>query len=301
MGYLLVLFTILLFSTLEVTGKMIGSDISPYAVTLYRFLLGGIFMLPFALKQIKGKKQHLSLAEIFKLALPGFINVAISMLFLQLAIYYGEANISAILISSNSVFVAVFSYFMLKEKLSKYKVLGLLIGLIGIIVIIMNHHVSSKEVINAPLGIIFACIASISFAFYTVISKKYIQSYGNIVTNSISFLGGASLLAIISLIANFDISMEFTKENIFFISYLGIFVSGIAYLSYFAGLQRVSTVVGSSFFFLKPAIASLLAYFIFQETLNTWQIVGIVTVILGVNLEIIRKEMLKKKRNRKLE
>lgn len=289
MGYLLILFTIILFSTIEVTGKLIGTDISPFAITLYRFLIGGIFMLPFAYKQQKELKTELSGKVIFKLSVPGFINVSISMLFLQLAIYYGEANISAILVSSNSVFVAIFSFLILKEKLSLYKILGLAIGLAGIIMIIMNYQVSAdKSVINAPLGVLFACIASVTFGFYTVISKKYIKVYGNVVTNAISFLGGSLLLAVISLIAGFDISMDITGKNILFISYLGIFVSGIAYLTYFAGLKRVATVVGSSFFFLKPAIASILAYFIFKETLNTWQIVGIFVVIVGVNLEVIR-------------
>lgn len=298
MGYILIFFTIVLFSTLEVTGKLIGTDISPFAITLYRFLIGGIFMLPFAYKQQKESSAKLTSRVIFKLSVPGFINVSISMLFLQLAIYYGEANISAILISSNSVFVAVFSYFILKEKLSLYKILGLIIGIIGILIIIFNHQVSNKEVLNAPLGILFACIASVSFGFYTVISKKYIRDYGNVVTNSISFIGGALLLAVISLIMGFDISMDFTGKNILFILYLGIFVSGIAYLSYFAGLKKVATVVGSSFFFLKPAIASILAYLIFKETLTTWQIGGIAIVIFGVNLEVIRDVINKRKRKK---
>lgn len=290
MGYLLILFTIILFSTLEVTGKLIGADISPFAITLYRFLIGGLFMLPFAYKQGKEQERKLSGRVIFKLSVPGFINVSISMLFLQLAVHYGEANISAILVSSNSVFVAIFSFLILKEKLSLYKILGLTLGLAGIIMIIMNYQVPAgdKSVINAPLGVLFACIASVTFGLYTVISKKYIKEYGNVVTNAISFLGGSLLLALISLIAGFDISIELTGKNILFISYLGIFVSGIAYLTYFAGLKKVATVVGSSFFFLKPAIASILAYFIFKETLTFWQIVGIGVVIVGVNLQVIR-------------
>lgn len=204
MGYLLVLFTIILFSTLEVTGKLIGASISPYAVTLYRFLIGGILMLPFAIKQKRSLNRKITTGEYLKLSVPGFINVTISMLFLQLAIYYGEANISAIIVSSNSVFVAIFSYFILKEKMTFYKALGLVLGMTGIIIIIMNHHVSSPNVRNATLGIIYACIASVTFGLYTTISKKYVKEYGNVLTNAVSFLGGAILLAIVSLMFGFD-------------------------------------------------------------------------------------------------
>lgn len=288
MGYLLVLFTIILFSTLEVTGKLIGSSISPYAVTLYRFLIGGMLMLPFAIRQKRSLKRKIAPREFLKLSVPGFINVTISMLFLQLAIYYGEANISAVIVSSNSVFVAIFSYFILKEKMTLYKTLGLLLGLTGIVIIIMNHQVSSLDVKNAPLGIIFACIASVTFGLYTTISKKYVHEYGNVLTNTISFLSGAAMLALVSLMFGFDLSFEFTTSNVLLLGYLGVFVTGIAYLTYFAGLKRVSTVAGASFFFLKPAFASILAFFIFEETLSFMQIIGIVIVIIGVNLQVIR-------------
>ena len=252
-------------------------------------------MLPFAIKQKRSLNRKITTGEYLKLSVPGFINVTISMLFLQLAIYYGEANISAIIVSSNSVFVAIFSYFILKEKMTFYKALGLVLGMTGIIIIIINHHVSSPNVRNATLGIIYACIASVTFGLYTTISKKYVKEYGNVLTNAVSFLGGAILLAIVSLMFGFDLSVEITTKNVLFLGYLGIFVSGIAYLTYFAGLKRISTVAGASFFFLKPVFASILAYLIFKETLTGWQMVGIGIVIVGVNLQVIRDVINKRK------
>jgi len=48
------------------------------------------------------------------------------------------------------------------------------------------------------------------------------------------------------------------------------------------------------FFFLKPAIASILAYIIFKERINGIQIFGIIIIIFGINIENIRN-LIKKK------
>ncbi len=294
MGYLLILFTIVLFSTLEVTGKLIGNDISPFAITIYRFLIGGLLILPFAIKQ--GKKNKIKLVDLLKLSVPGIINVTFSMMFLQLAVSYGEASISAILVSSNSIFVAIFSSLFYKEKLTPIKITSLFLGVTGLSIIILQEHGSETSASHPILGIIFGCLAAVSFGLYTVISKSYVKKYGNFVTNATSFLMGALVLLLVSLLAGFDVTLEATSSNLMLIGYLGIFVSGIAYLTFFEGLKRVPTTVGAMFFFLKPIIASFLAYLIFKETLTPLQFLGIAIVIIGVNLSVIKNLINKRKR-----
>ena len=296
MGYLLILFTIILFSTLEVTGKLIGSDISPFAITIYRFLIGGVLILPFAINQKRKSKLKLGVKDYLKLSTPGIINVTFAMLFLQLAVAYGEASISAILVSSNSIFVAIFASIIFKEKLTPTKIVSLMLGVFGLSLIIFQEHGSATTATNPVLGIVFGCLAAVSFGFYTVISKKYVQEYGNFVTNAVSFLIGALVLLVISLIAGFDVTFEPTTSNLLFIGYLGIFVSGLAYLTFFEGLKRVPTTVGAMFFFLKPIIASALAYFLFGETLTSIQLIGIGIVIVGVNISVIKNLSTKRKR-----
>ncbi|MCK4957450.1 MAG: EamA family transporter [Candidatus Cloacimonetes bacterium] len=287
MSYIYLLITVFLFSTLEVTGKLIGPNISPFAVTIYRFMLGGIFILPFALYQIKKTKLKLSWQDFGKLSIPGIVNVTISMLFLQLAIFYGEASISAILISANPIFVAIFASMILKEKLSFSKIIGLIIGLIGVILIIGAEANSGSTAKDPFLGILFGCISSITFGLYTVLSKKYIKQYGNMVTNSFAFLIGSVILLLVSFIFGFQIEFQPTPNNLIFLGYLGFFVSGLAYLTFFEGLKKVPTATGSMFFFLKPIIASILAFIFFQEQLSHLQLLGIFIVLFGLNYNSI--------------
>ena len=50
---LYIILTALLFSTMEVALKVAGNDLDPFQLTFIRFFMGGLFLLPFALKEMK--------------------------------------------------------------------------------------------------------------------------------------------------------------------------------------------------------------------------------------------------------
>ena len=285
MWYFSCFMAIFFFSTIEIVGKLIGSSISPVAITVYRFLIGAFLILPFAIREYHKTKLSLSLKDILLISYPGILNVTISMLFLQLGIYYGKANVSAILVSTNAIFVAIFAVFILHETLSFHKITGIIIGFVGISMIIVggNNDISLHG--RFMLGVLFGVGAAITFGLYTVVSKLYVQRYGNFVFNTISFFSGALVLFIAGLFLHIDYSMPMQLTPILYILYLGLIVTGLSYILFFAGLKHIPAASGSMFFFLKPAIATLLAYFILHETVTFWQIFGILFIIMGLNTE----------------
>lgn len=281
MSYLLIFITIFLFSTIEIAGKLIGTSITPSAITAYRFLIGGLLILGFTFLTRRKSLKTLPGKSYSRFALIGIINVVISMLSLQLAILFGKANISAILISANPLFVPVFSYLILKEKIRKRKILGLGVGLSGVLLIVGRESLNFNNTEEEKLGIFFGLVASVTFALYTVMSKKYVLRYGNMAATGLSFIFGSLILIVISLLAGFDLSFSLNKENIYMLLYLGIFVTGLAYLLFFEGLKKIPVANGSMMFFLKPIIASLLAFFILKEGLNSTDYVGMALIIIS--------------------
>ncbi len=298
MSYLYCFFAIFFFSTMEVVTKKVGGHISPFTITAYRFLIGAFVLMPFAIVQARRDKLKIDKKALKKMGFSGMLNVTVSMLFLQLSIHYGKAALSAILISTNSVFVAIFAFFILKERLSKLQIMGILAGLIGIGLIISGEIEAFKGSENLILGTIFAIAGAITFGLYTVISKKYIRTYGNFVFNTVSFTWGAIVLLALAFFMKQDLIVEMTRANITLLAYLGIFVTGLGYFLFFEGLKKIPTAIGSSMFFLKPVIASVLAYVFLKETLATIQIIGIIVVIMGVNLERLWKSIMIKQKKK---
>lgn len=280
---------IILFSTIEVVGKLVGLQISPYALTAWRFLIGGLLILPFALIEIKQTKAVVLGRDYLGFAIAGFINVCISMLFLQLSVFYGKAVLSAVIVSTNPLFVMIFAYIFLKEEISFYHIFGLLLGLMGLILILYGERVVLLKSENLVLGVLYGFAAAVTFAIYTVYSKKLLLRNGSLPTISFAFIGGAISLFIYSIMSGKEFIFPLTHLNIWSVLYLSLFVTGIAYIMYFYSVRKLGAANASQYFFLKPAIAAVLAWTIHHETLKPFQIVGIALIMISLSRNLLIK------------
>ena len=288
-SYLFCFIAVFFFSTNELVGKLIGEGISPIMITALRFLLGSLILLPFAINHIRKNGSTLHWKDIRAISIPGLINVVGAMLFLQLAIYYGKASTSAILISSNPIFVFFLAALILREKMSKRMIIGVILGFLGIAFVIRGDLPSLAEGSNPALGLFFGVLASLTFALFTVMAKKQVLVYGNLLFNTVSFFVGAVVLIIISLLFRLNINFDPTGMNLIYLLYLTLFVTVGAYILYFAGLRNISTANGAMIFFLKPFIASGLSYLILGERISLLQFLGIFLILGGI-YRCIREE-----------
>jgi drug/metabolite transporter (DMT)-like permease len=290
--HLFSIITIFFFSTIEVVGKLIGAEISAYAITAWRFLIGGVLLLPLAIRETRQSKQCFTIKELGGFGMAGILNVCLSMLFLQLSIFYGRANLSAVIISSNPLFVMIFAYLLLKEKITRLQVFSLLLGLIGLLLFIVAEGEALRQSLNLELGVVFGLSAALTFALSTVYSKRLIFRHGNIVALCFVFLSGSLALFIYGGLNNEQMLFDLSGRNLLMIGYLGLFVTGIAYLFYFAAIRVIGAAKASMYFLLKPAIACTLAWLIRGETLKLTQVIAIILIMLSLSREgIIRKIM----------
>ncbi|WAM32733.1 DMT family transporter [Caldicellulosiruptor naganoensis] len=110
--------------------------VNPYQLNLIKFFFGGLILLPIAIKNLQDKKIKLSKRDIFFLALIGIVNVVIRMSCLQLGINITrKASLAAVIFSSNPLFVALSAHFILNERLNIRKIIGMIIGIGGIVIV----------------------------------------------------------------------------------------------------------------------------------------------------------------------
>ncbi len=291
--YLFCFITILFFSTLEVVGKLIGANISPASVTVYRFIIGAIVLAPIAFSELKKKSKKLNFREIAGMTIPGILNVAVSMYLLQISVFYGKAFLSAIIISTNPVFTTIFAHFILKEKMSAKVLIAQIVSILALVGIVLMEKDLFSGSRDISLGIIFAILAAVSFALYTVLSKRQVKTHGSIVFNSVSFFGGALILAAFTLIQGGSLSFTPNPGNLMLLLYLGIFVTGIAYYLFFQALKKIPASVGASFFFLKPVIAGLLAFLILGERMHNLQALFYLVIVMAQLYIVFSKKRVK--------
>ena len=278
-SYLFLLNTVVFFSTYEVVNKAIAGEINLIQVNFLRFLIGGLFLLPFAMISLRGRTAPNPKTVLAAIPI-GVLNVCISMTFLQWSIILSGAAIAAVLFSCNPIFVAVFSRLILGEKMSKHKVMGLILGILGVTVTFFEGLTSGNVILT---GTLFAVMAALFFGLYTVLGKRLCGDLGSTMMNSISFISGSLILMPILYLTNQPV-FNFDPSALIPLIYLSICVTGLAYLTYFAALKDMPANVGSSIFFIKPIAASILAITFLGEKITLFLLVGGALVLAGMYL-----------------
>lgn len=279
LGYLYILITIVLFSTYEVVSKTLVDIINPFQVNFLRFFIGGIVL--FLVILVKGDVS-IKTNDLGKVAIIGIINVVFSMNLLQLSLAMpdAKASIAAVIFSSNPIFVTIFAALINRERVKFHKIIGLMFGVIGVVVIALNGSKFDLFNMKSPL---LALMSAVLYGLYTVLGGKVSSKIGSLKMNSYSFLlGSLALLPFLILlkvpIINFDYSATFQ------ILYLSLFVTGIAYLTYFLGLALTGASKGSLVFFLKPVLASIFSVIILGERITSNFVFGTILIIFGITL-----------------
>lgn len=283
--------TAILFSTMEVTLKIAGNDLDSFQLTFIRFAIGGIFLLPFALKEMKQRQVKLTAGDLIYLLCLGIICICISMLFFQLAIMRANANLISILICTNPVFTMIFAHFIVNDRFTRRKALVLIISLFGIFIVANPFHLSEG---NTPVGILFGVIAAVTFGLYSAAGKLRIQKIGDLAQTSFSFLFGSVVMLVILLFMEKPIIAGIGSHNILIVLYIGIAVTGIGYYFYFKAIHVCGPSNASLVFFLKPMFSPVIAFFALQEPI-TWNILlGIALILVGSYITFSGQKKLQK-------
>lgn len=264
-GFIPLTFSILLFSTFEVTCKLIGTRLHPFQISFFRFLCGGLVLLPFAIFRIRKQRIPLTPSFWFDMGVLGFVNIVVSMGLIQFGLLYTNASTAAVIFSGNPLFVALFAALLLQERVGLEKWLGMAVGLSGVIVLFLDKI---KLPVGSILGPILVLLSAIIFAWYTVLGKRQtLRGVDSLVMTSISFLAGC--LFLLPLMLGLKIPLLKLEPNLLpHLFYLGILTTGVAYMLYFYGLAHVNTTSGALIYFLKPVMAAIFSVIILHETLN---------------------------------
>jgi drug/metabolite transporter (DMT)-like permease len=293
-GYFYILMAAVIFSTMEISSKMIASAVNPIQLSFIRFMIGGLILLPLALKDLKTKKIRLTWGDLKFFAAAGILCVVVSMTFFQLAVLYTKASTVAIVFSANPIFIIPMAAFYLNEKISKRTLISLALSIAGIIVIMNPLNVSLDL-----KGVVLAILAAVTFAAYSVYSKTKAGYYGSMALNSFTFLAGDLVLfALIMLskiggvsdffaargmdtFASIPVMHGINGGNILVVLYLGIVVTGLGYVFFFKAMDETSATTASVVFLIKPALAPLFALLIIAERIPFNTLIGMGFILLG--------------------
>lgn len=293
-GYIYIALTTVIFSTMEIALKFISGVFNPIQLTFTRFLIGGIFLIPFAIRTLRKKNSSVSKNDLCYFAFLGFVGIVISMILYQLAVQNTKASVVAVLFSSNPVFVTILAFILLKEAIHKNNILALILEVIGTIIII--NPLNTKLSI---LGITLTIASTLTFALYGVFGKKKCAKYGGIVVTCFSFLfGSLEMLILIAISHASPVAAWFSANGLAIFSNIPLFTgyslktlpivlnifivnTGVGFACYFLSMEKTSAQTTSLVFFFKPILAPILALILLHEPIPFNMFIGILFILSG--------------------
>ena len=283
---LYIIITALMFSTMNVALKIAGAKIDPFELTYIRFLIGGIILLPFGIVELNKNHVKLSIKDILYLAMLGIICIPISMIFFQLSTNNMNASTCAVLFCINPIFTMLFACTISNEIFTSRRLVAVLISLAGFVFMIKPWDLQAG---NTIIGAVYMLISAVTFSLYSVLGKKTIQKIGTFAQTSLAFIFGALLLMAYVAISGRPL-IAGVAEQLPVVLYVGIAVTGIGYLAYFLAIKNSDATTASIAFFLKPAIAPIVAVIVMGDILLWNSFVGIGLILVASLLNMMESK-----------
>ena len=170
------------------------------------------------------------------------------------------------------VFVMILSPLVLKEKLSTKKIICIGVAMLGMLLIVGNGGVSTSG-LNDLLGIGYGLIAAGLYASLMLLNK-FIKNMDGLETTFIQ-LGIATLLLMpyVFFTEGFGV-LEVSSSSIPFIFILGIVHTGIGFLLFFSGMQKLKGQSIAALSYVDPITSLVISAVILQEQMTFIQMLG---------------------------
>lgn len=196
--------------------------------------------------------------------------------------YIGLAHTNGVkgsIIEASNVFIAIFvaSLIFRQEELTAKKLLGSLIGFVGVVIINLNGLT-----LDVNIGDTCVFLSTFAYAMSSVLLKRYSTEEDTVMMSGYQFLFGGLFMMLVGCLAGGRITV-FTLQSGVLLFYLA-FISAMAY-SLWATLLAYNPISKVAVMgFLNPVFGVILSAIILKEgdVLNLRSIVALVLVCIGI-------------------
>ena len=209
----------------------------------------------------------------------GVINLVIPFFLIAYGVQKVQSNLAAILMSTTPISATILAHlFIDKEKINLVKILGIILGFLGIVYLFSENLLINDENLFSALMIL---VGSTFYVIGGILTLKISHKKNENVTASI-LIWGTIFVCPISLIIEQPWNLNPSFESTLSLIYLGVFPTGIAWLLRFMILKRNGLVFQSQVAYLIPIFGVILGYLFLNELVTSKILISLFIVILGI-------------------
>ena len=222
--------------------------------------------------------------DLIRLALCGLFGVAINQIFFFEGLNLTTPINAAVIMVINPILVILIGGFLTVEIITSKKIFGIVLGAIGAIILITY---GSSQIINLEhlKGNIMILINATSYAMYLVLAKPLMRKYKPITVISWVFFFGFIYVFPFGWSEYQLIEWSVMPKDIFWKTVFVVFCTTfLAYLFNIFGLKTLNTSTVSTYIYLQPVLASIVAILLGSDELSIIKILSTLIIFAGVYL-----------------
>jgi drug/metabolite transporter (DMT)-like permease len=269
----------------------IAKDVMPKYIDAYGFILlrAGGSMLMFWLVWLFMPKEKIALNDFPRIIAAAFFGVAFNMLTFFKGLSLTSPISAAVIMVSTPMIVLVLSAIIMKERMKKRMVFGILLGLIGTASLIL-YGKSIGDSSQSGLGNFLVLVNAISYGFYLIIVKKLMNKY-----NAFTFVKWIYLFGFIMVLpfgwSEFSVvDWAIVPSDIYWkISFVVVISTFLTYLLNLLSMKELKPTTVAVFIYLQPLFASVFAISLGKDALSLAKVGSALLIFSGVYLVTQKK------------
>ncbi len=255
--------------------------VKPFAFTVLR-VLGALVL--FWLLSIFLPKEKIAKNDYKTFFAAAIFGVATNMLLFLKGLELTTPIHAAVIITITPIIILVLSAFFLKERITGLKVVGVLLGFTGAIILTV-YGKSTRAADNVFLGNLLVFINAVSYSIYIIIIKKLTDKYHPVTFIKWLFLFGFFLVLPFGYKQLLQIEwLTFTPYVVFSVLFVVVGATFGTYLLNPLALTKLKASTVGIFIYLQPVIAAIFALVMGVDVINPVKIIAMSFIFCGVYL-----------------
>lgn len=283
-GFIYALLAVTIWSGNFVIASGFVDAIPPITLAAMRWITATLVFLPFAYKHMVREKEAIR-SNLFSLIVAAITGVTLFNTLVYVSARTTDTVNMALFATTTPIFVVILSHMFLKEAISLFRTVGLVVAISGMLTIASRGSLDVLLDMTFRVGDLWMLLAGLLWAVYSILVKKKPKEI-----SQYSFLGVVFLLGAIPLIPAAFMEQSFypqwsmTPSIIGAVLYIGIGASLIAFFLWNSAVMLIGPGTAALFQYFMPVFSGIGAYLLLGQPITISHAIGFVLIFTGVVL-----------------
>lgn len=261
-----------------VVSKAVMAVIPPFSLIFLRLTLG---ILTLALVLFLRRPRKITARQFRDIFLAGLVGYGISLGFQFVGTDLSTAANGALVTSATPAFVLLFAALLLKEKITRRRLLALIVATLGVLAVIDPRNAQlASQLFWGNLSLV---AAALTWALYSVLVRRLTREVDVLTTSLIAFAGGLPLCLPLGLWEAAVIGYgPITAGVVAGVLFLGVISTALAMFLWNTAFARLEAGVAALTFFAQPVVGTLLGAVFLGDKITPLFLAGGVLIASGL-------------------